>query len=1231
MKIKQKLALLCLVLVVVPVVLTGVVSIFSLQRMGNLVVSTVRDEAGNKALTDLVLALRGELDDLEAAVEIGKSSVGRLANSRNLLDYLEGVAGDNRSMNAVAERGASYIVEGLVRQCSVDQRLVQNNVIHNLKVANRLLKEKGGLVFGEGKISWLAVNQYSKEQKESVLSELVFGNGERLPRVYNPGEHVPLVDDTSELVGGVCTIFQRMNERGDMLRVATDVLSEDGQRAVGTFIPAVEPDGTTNAVIAAVMNGDAFNGRAFVVDAWYVAAYSPVKDQQGRVIGMLFTGVPELNDMDVQSVKEIDIGLLGSVFVVDSKGKIILDRDPDRLGKNTISDLGLPFGPLLRNKVSDRVRILRYSSLGHKKFLAYMWFEPWDWTICAEGAYSELSNIASLKGKLQEEVLDLYLSSAIAISGRRELLFEQLRYIDKDGQEVVRVQDGIVLPDKELVSKSDKGWFKMGLGLKAAEVGFSEMELAENTGVPVLRIIIPVYRGEQIDGLAVGNFRLETLKSVLREKVHGKTGYTFLVDPKGYYVLHPRYALKDKVSILNEKYGKLADIAKNMTDGLSGVGAYTLDGIEKFMAYAPMTLGSKVYGVAAVAPISEVTSSVEEINRPILARIAQNSAFVAAILLICCLGGVVVGIYSGSHISRPILKAVDLAKAIKNGDTSLRVEIAAKDEVGELGTALNIMADDIEKKVKVAEAIAAGNLDVVVELASGQDVLGKSFVTIVSVLNSLTTEVSELVKKVVSGRLMSRSDVSQSFGAYRKVFEEINSLLARTVAYIDDAPLAAVAVDKDLNILYINKYAAALAGKTPDELVGKRCCDHYKMSICGTDGCVGRLVIKTGLPATQETTAKPGDKYLDVISSGAPIKDNDGQVVGVAMWLVDQTSAKSAIRTAQKVADFQDVEVKNLTDCLRRLAAGDLTIESAVGSGDEEVMAVREKFLAIGSAVNQVVANFKEVLSAVKLVSEQIATGAAEIADTSQSLSVGATEQAASLEQVTVSMKEISSQAKTNAENARQADVATKSAREAADNGSKQMAEMVKAMVEINAASQQIAKIIHVIDDIAFQTNLLALNAAVEAARAGRHGKGFAVVAEEVRGLAGRSADAAKETAGLIATSGGRVERGLVVANKTADSLKNILAGVVRATDLVGEIAAASNEQAQVVSQVNQGLIQVEQVTQNNTASSEEAASAAESLSRNSQRLGEMLKHFDVGVEENGFRDDKPVGEGPAL
>ena len=296
--------------------------------------------------------------------------------------------------------------------------------------------------------------------------------------------------------------------------------------------------------------------------------------------------------------------------------------------------------------------------------------------------------------------------------------------------------------------------------------------------------------------------------------------------------------------------------------------------------------------------------------------------------------------------------------------------------------------------------------------------------------------------------------------------------------------------------------------------------------------------------------------------------------------------------------------VGELLEGAQKIAAGDLNVEIDIDSKDE----IGE----LGQAFGLMAGNVNEVMTDINTASEQVSSGSSQVADSSQQLSQGATEQASSVEQITASMEELSAQTNQNASNATQANDISKKARTDAEQGNEQMKEMLSSMQEINESSNKISKIIKVIDEIAFQTNILALNAAVEAARAGQHGKGFAVVAEEVRNLAARSADAARETTEMIEGSIDKVSSGTEIANRTAKALEEIVEGVSNAARLVGEIADASNEQASGIEEVNQAIMQVSQVVQTNSATSEEAAAASEELSSQAQLLKDAVNRFKL-------------------
>ncbi|RJP83710.1 MAG: HAMP domain-containing protein [Desulfobacteraceae bacterium] len=294
--------------------------------------------------------------------------------------------------------------------------------------------------------------------------------------------------------------------------------------------------------------------------------------------------------------------------------------------------------------------------------------------------------------------------------------------------------------------------------------------------------------------------------------------------------------------------------------------------------------------------------------------------------------------------------------------------------------------------------------------------------------------------------------------------------------------------------------------------------------------------------------------------------------------------------------------MKEKAEAMGRIADGNLDILVEKKSEQDQ----------LGASLIKMIHNLNVIMKDLYTAIEQVDNGSRQVSDSSQSLSQGATQQAASLEEITSSMTQIGSQTKTNAENAGQANQLGLSTKEASSHGVQQMELMTKAMDEINQSSKKIAKIIKTIDDIAFQTNLLALNAAVEAARAGHHGKGFAVVAQEVRSLAAKSAKAAQETAEMIESGNQKVDHGLNIAAQTSESLAGINEGITKVTDIINEIAAASNEQAQGISQVNIGLSQIDSVTQQNTANAEETSAAAVELAGQASHVRNLLSRFKL-------------------
>ncbi len=326
--------------------------------------------------------------------------------------------------------------------------------------------------------------------------------------------------------------------------------------------------------------------------------------------------------------------------------------------------------------------------------------------------------------------------------------------------------------------------------------------------------------------------------------------------------------------------------------------------------------------------------------------------------------------------------------------------------------------------------------------------------------------------------------------------------------------------------------------------------------------------------------------------------------------------------TIEQLINYQGY-IDEISDALNQISQGNLVIHL-----NKEYAG---QFAKIKENMKSLISNLNLTFLQMNQSADQVASGSDQVANGAQALSQGATEQASSIEELSASISEITNEIQQNAVNAKQASDMTELAGRELQKSTDEMDGMLTAMNAITLKSNEISKIIKVIDDIAFQTNILALNAAVEAARAGAAGKGFAVVADEVRNLAGKSAEAAKNTTALIEETIHAVENGSSIADRTARSLESSAEIAGKTVELIDQIAQASEHQSTSISQVNLGVEQISAVVQTNAATAEESAAASEELSSQSNLLKELIGKFKLSETESnttsnyGFPVDAPI------
>lgn len=486
----------------------------------------------------------------------------------------------------------------------------------------------------------------------------------------------------------------------------------------------------------------------------------------------------------------------------------------------------------------------------------------------------------------------------------------------------------------------------------------------------------------------------------------------------------------------------------------------------------------------------------------------------------------------------------------------------------------------LNKCIDIAEKVAKGKTDMEINVDSTDEtgILLSAMEKMVKSIKELIDDAGLLAKAAVEGKLSARADVSKHEGDFKKIIQGVNDTLDSVIG-----PLNVSA-----------KYVEAISkGNIPERIT-----DNYngdfntiKNNLNQCVDAVNRLVSDTDLLVQAALQGK--------LSTRADASKHLGDF-------------RKIVEGVNQTLDAVINPVNEASAVLEKVAARDLSVRvTSDYKGDHA---------KIKNALNSAVDNLDKALQQVSDATEQVSSASQQISAGSQSLAQGANQQASSLEEISSSLEEMSSMTKQNADNAMMAKNLAGESNTNAKSGSEAMVRMSGAINRIKESSDQTAKIVKTIDEIAMQTNLLALNAAVEAARAGEAGRGFAVVAEEVRNLAQRSAQAAKNTADMISESVKNADDGVKIASEVAQSFESIATSAKKVNDLIAEIAAASQEQSQGIDQVNTAVAQMDKVTQQNAANSEESASAAEELSSQAEGLQGMVGQFNLTHSNTGVR-----------
>ncbi|MEQ9058195.1 MAG: methyl-accepting chemotaxis protein, partial [Gammaproteobacteria bacterium] len=776
---------------------------------------------------------------------------------------------------------------------------------------------------------------------------------------------------------------------------------------------------------------------------------------------------------------------------------------------------------------------------------------------------------------------------------------------------------------------------------------------------PASFIAMPVYDSGRLLGAVAFQMPVGRINAVMQQNDGlGASGETYLVGADR--LMRSQSRLVETNTILAQAVDTAS--ARAAIAGETG-GGITDDyrGVPVVSAYAPLAIPGLDWVVVAEIDKDEA-----------LAAIAALGWSNLVIGLVAALAIGVIAVWFGSRLSARVNAAVDVAQNIAHGNFDNAIVIDSRDELGELQGALETMQSELFGRI-VAEKNEAARINQALEVTSANVMVAdqdgciiycnermrgllearrEDFVTSfpgVDPANVLGSGMERFARdpqarRSVLAELAATDETEMTVGA------SILHTIANPVRNSAGERLGTVMEWQDLTAQRAaerqveHAIREAVAGRLGTRLDTSALSGPMRDIGAGVNAMLDAIVepIQVTAAALEDIAGGriPAPITADFAGDFVAVRDNLNTCIGVLRALQEDTGrlAAAALRGAlderadleRHWGDFRAI-VKGMNDTLDAIVTPideAKSVLACLARGDlrERVRGdYAGEFGNLAESINRSIDNLVDMIAQVRTAVAAMGGSTNEIAKGNQDLSQRTEEQAASLEQTAVSMEELTSTVRQNAENARAADELAATARSEAEQGGSVVGEAIAAMAAINDSSAQIADIIGVIDEIAFQTNLLALNAAVEAARAGEQGRGFAVVASEVRNLAQRSASAAKEIKLLIKDSVEKVGHGSALVDASGKRLEDIVGSVRKVSAIVGEIANASVEQSAGIEQIGKAVTQMEQATQQNAALVEQAAAASESLHEEAGALSRLVDQFQTDAGGADVAAGKPV------
>lgn len=703
--IKTQLIAISVALAITPVICMSFFSLFQFNHYAKNTIEKSYSGMKSLALDSMKEGVQAEQYRVEPIIKQAERITTSVANLQSIQQFFK----VQQTVEDDAKKDLQQILQGILDACHIESRLLLEKLDLGLQTAESLIQNVQ--LTTVNKQQWIAVDQFTKRNRHLILPQMSI-NGQTIQKNNSFATPTLLVDQVQKMTNMTCTIFQKMNDRGDMLRIATNVKKLNGKRAIGTYIPAIQADGIPNKVVETLLKGKTYRGKAFVVNAWYLTVYKPLYDIGRNLVGALYVGIPMESSGLKNTVLHGTIGKKGYTFVMNAKGSIIIHPKESRVGKNIISDLNInSFTSILKNKAEDRIQNFRYSFEGQSHFAAFTYFKERDWIIVVTSTWKDFieKEYTQTKQLVKADLIMAYQSSTLNLGQESAFMFNTVDLIDKKGDKILSFKQGVYQEKQENV-RHDK-WFNKAQKLtKNSQINMGVILNPESDSAEMV-IISPIYIDHSCEGFVKTHFNWDLIWKIIQQHQFGKTGYAYIINDSGDPVSHPVLSLKKRLDYSAPNLKDLKRFIDNkMLSGSDGCGSYLYEGIERLACYQPFKMGDRTYVLAGVTPIDEFLEEANSIKDNAEHKYQEIFQAIVIILLACIVISVVIGYLFSSNLSASIIDMVNFSKNVAKGDLTKTLSNSRKDETGQMAQALNQMVLNLCSMFKeIAQGVSTLN------------------------------------------------------------------------------------------------------------------------------------------------------------------------------------------------------------------------------------------------------------------------------------------------------------------------------------------------------------------------------------------------------------------------------------------------------------------------------------------------------------------------------------------